>query len=332
MDNAQKVLYYLRIMRFKDGPLAQAGPDAALYVERSFEHELLEMTLNGANILVNGSRGSGKTTSLRKLAADLRENGRHVAIVNAAPARGVSQLVELITDALELPMLPPDERLVSPVVELVRAVRHLELAPTSTIIVLDADDIDALFELFGRLREEVWALDHQWVIEADSVQSNTLNQPPASGFFRSVFTVGELNEEEISQLLHQGLDGNELTTVLDDAVLPIREFPREVIQFARGTIDGTLERDEEATLRRHAIASSAGRSRYMALVEVEARDAPIAADDPVLLRRLGWTRAHAARTLASMADLGLLRSFSARNPKGGRPRRMYLPNQDPPAP
>lgn len=319
-------------MQFRDGPLSPDGYDADLYVPRSFEAGLLETALSQPNVLVSGPRGSGKTTSLRKLAADLREHGLRVVVVNAAPARSVADLVALVTDALQLPPLQDDPSLATPVVTLVRAVRHLAQAPQSTIVMVDADDVEALYELFGRLREEVWALQHQWIVEAESAQSDALRQPPADGFFNAHVRVGELDQWEIKELLRRGLDDDELRKVSAGTMLPLRDFPREVVRFARGALDGTLEHELDAGRRRDELAVNVGRRAHMALKEVEARREPISADDGVLLARMGWTRGHAARALAQMEQSGLLRSFderiSARG--GGRPRRLYLPHPDPP--
>jgi hypothetical protein len=269
---------------------------------------------------------------LYKLAADLQQRGVPVVVVNAAPARDVAELLALIADALGLPPLPPDPSLATPVVTLVRAARHLAQAPPATVILVDADDVDPLYELFGRLREELWALPHQWIVEAETAQGAALSQPPASAFFSVQRRVDELDEGQIDELLRRGLDDGERRTVCSATIMPLRDYPREVIRHARGALSGTLERELEAERLRDELATSLGRRAHMALKEVEARREPVAADDGVLLARMGWTRGHAARTLAQMEDSGLLQSFDARvgGSAGGRPRRLYLPNPDPP--
>ncbi len=67
------------------------------------------------------------------------------------------------------------------------------------------------------------------------------------------------------------------------------------------------------------------------LAATEALGAPVAAGDTNFLKRLGWTRPHAARTLAAMEDAGVLRSFRASEDRPGQPRKLYEPNPNPPA-
>lgn len=319
-------------MRFRDRPLLIDGIDADLYVERpNLERRLLDEVLGDRNVLLVGPRGSGKTTTLRRLAADLREHDRKVAPVNAGVARSTSDLLALIADGLDLPQVEPDANLATPVVTLVRAVRHLAAAPASVILLLDPVDINSLFELFGRLREEVWALPHHWVVEVSSEQSGALRQPPADAFFSAVLEIPPLDEQEIEQLLRRGLEEDEARVVLQQPKRPLTDYPRDVVRFARSTLDGTFEGEQNAARRREAIAAGLGRPAHMALAEIEARGAPIAAADPAFLERMGWSRPHAARTLAMMERAGLLRGFNdTSDDRPGRPRKLYEPNPDPP--
>ncbi len=198
-------------------------------------------------------------------------------------------------------------------------------------MLLDPVDSNGLFELFGRLREEVWALPHQWVVEVSSEQSGALRQPPADAFFSALFEVPPFNEQEIEQLLRRGLDEDEARIVLQQPKRPLMDYPRDVVRFARSTLGGTLEGEQIAARRRAAIAASLGGTAHMALAEIEARGAPVAAADPAFLERMGWTRPHAARTLAMMEREGLLRGFKdTSDDRPGRPRKLYEPNPDPP--
>lgn len=319
-------------MRFRDRPLLVDGIDADLYVPRpELERRLLDEVLSDRNVLLLGPRGSGKTTTLRRLAADLRAHERRVVPVNAGAARSTGDLLALTADGLQLPQIEPDANLATPVVALVRAVRHLAGAPASVILLLDPVDSNALFELFGRLREEVWALPHQWVVEISSEQSGALRQPPADAFFSAVFEIPPLDEGEIEELLRRGLEEDETRIVLQQPKRPLKDYPRDVVRFARSALEGTLDDEQDAARRREAIAVDLGRTAHMALVEIEARSAPVAASDPVFLERMGWTRPHAARMLAMMERAGLLRGFNdTSDDRPGRPRKLYEPNPDPP--
>ena len=162
-------------MRFRDRPLLVDGIDADLYVPRpDLESLLLEKILAHRNILLVGPSGSGKSTALHKLAVDLRNAGQRAVLVNAGAGRSASDLLALVANELDLPDLQPDPNLATPVVSLVRSVRQLAQAPASVILLDDPHHPDSAYELFGRLREELWALPHQWVVAIRAGQSPSL--------------------------------------------------------------------------------------------------------------------------------------------------------------
>ena len=174
-------------MRFRDRPLLVDGIDADLYVPRpDLESLLLEKILAHRNILLVGPSGSGKSTALHKLAVDLRNAGQRAVLVNAGAGRSASDLLALVANELDLPDLQPDPNLGTPVVSLVRSVRQLAQAPASVILLDDPHHPDSAYELFGRLREELWALPHQWVVAIRAGQSPSLRRPPADAFFPEV--------------------------------------------------------------------------------------------------------------------------------------------------
>jgi hypothetical protein len=55
---------------------------------------------------------------------------------------------------------------------------------------------DLAYEWFGRLRDEVWALGHTWIVSARPSDAATLRTPPANAFWSTTVELGPLVEEE----------------------------------------------------------------------------------------------------------------------------------------
>ena len=314
-------------MRFRDRPLLVDGLDADLYVQRpALERPLLAALARERNVLLLGPPGSGKSTTLRKLAGDLRKEGRQVALVNAGAARSTEDLLALVTSELDLPEAPtrPQPRDTCRVARAQRAPHRAGAA--------ERDPARRSPGRRGRLRvvrtptRGAWALPHQWVVAMRSDHSSALRRPPADAFFSETIEIPPFGEREIEQLLRKGLDPDKAQRVLTDGTRPLLDYPREVTRFAREVLEGTLEENQHAAHRRAEIALGLGRTASLALAEIEALGAPIAASDTSFLERMGWTRPHAARTLAKMEDAGVLRSFTdAAEDRPGRPASSTNP-------
>jgi energy-coupling factor transporter ATP-binding protein EcfA2 len=336
-------------MPLRDRPLLVGGIDRDLYVPRpELEHALLQSVEAGRNVLLIGPAGSGKSTTLRKLAADLRTQGRHGALVLAAPASSTSELLallrsELMPHEIEDPIEARTEMLrrqshEAPVINLIDAVRKLGKAG-ETVIMLDGPVSSAIvYELFGRLREELWALPHQWVLTLRTDQSAAARKPPADAFFPELIEIPPLEPSQIGDLMKRALTEDELVTVVAELASHgelLRKdysnethYPREVVNLAHRALAGTLH-SREVELRRAKLAADLGRNASVALTELEALGRPVSAGDEEFLRRTGWTEAHARRLLALMKQGGILSSIAdatAGNP--GRPRKLYVPKQD----
>lgn len=325
LTNAEKYQILIRYMRFRDRPLLPDGIDASVYLARPRLEEAISAPLRmGRNVLVLGDAGAGKSTLLRRVAALLDRSDRPAVVVNGAMARDAGELLELVGAALDerFPQEGDSGHLErrSSVVGLVEAVRHL--ARPAPVAILVDDPGEAAYEVFGRLRDELWAVGHVWLVAARPRDSAPLRTPPADAFWGRVVEIPPLSYAETEGLLRRGLTDEEYQRV--DVERPLSgAHPRYVIRWAQDALE---PEDAEAGpplgwhLRQ---ASGLGRSESMAVAELQGIGRPVSAHDPELLERLGWSRPYAQRVLANLEEHGLLRSIPERSDKPGRPRKLY---------
>src|SRR5437660_1194274 len=82
-------------------PLRDTRRDRALFVDREQPLQATEKTLrNGGNVLLVGSRGSGKSSLVRMIAHQLSEDGRPSAVVDGRAAGSISEFLALLRDQL----------------------------------------------------------------------------------------------------------------------------------------------------------------------------------------------------------------------------------------
>lgn len=316
-------------MRFRDRPLLVDGLDEALYLERpDLERRLLSPLAQDRNVLLLGEAGAGKSTLLRKAVMALEGMGHPAVLVNAAVVDDARELLGLIDAAL-------DERLDEGALRkdpigrgLLADVRRLERSVPVAILVDNLLDPEIGYDLFGRLRDELWALEHAWTVAMRPRDSATLRTPPADAFWGAIMEIAPLSYEETEDLLRLGLDDDEYRQVERDRSIA-GGHPRSVIRDAQALLDS--DAGTATTLPGHELqrcADRLGRSEAMAMAELLGLGRPVSAHDPELLERLGWSRAYAQRMLSRLEEAGLLRSIPERSDRPGRPRKLYEPNPD----
>ena len=321
-------------MALRSRPLLVDGIDADRYVARpALEGALADAVMAERNTLLLGRPGTGKTTLLRKLAADLRPTGKPVAWVNPAIAGDGIQLLELIADALAAAANVTDDATPrtapADATGPLRLLRALDLVPREppAVVILDGPvDDQAGYDVFGRLRDQLWELPHTWVLAATPERSGPVRAAPADAFWSTIVEVGPFDAREIEQMLARGLTPAERLLVDAHERRPLQDTPRGVVRFVQDVLDGTASGDDVPADVRHERAVAIGPSASMALAELEALGHPAAAGDPELLERLGWTRPYTSRILASLEAHGLLRSFPGPTTGQGRPPKLYEPN------
>jgi energy-coupling factor transporter ATP-binding protein EcfA2 len=318
-------------MRFRDRPLLPTDMDAQLYVRRPFlEAAVLVPLREGRNVLLLGEAGAGKTTFLRYAANELGHAGRQVVIVNAGLAVDVGELLALVESELDVEADVGVARSSGAgAASLLAAARRLRRAEPATILVDGLLDPHVAFDLFGRLRDELWELGHVWLVTVRPRDSAPLRSPPADAFWGAIVEIPPLSVSETTELLRRGLDEDEYR-IVDAERMIAGAHPRTVIREAQTTLAGgvpaaTTSRVEE--LKRHA--GALGRSEEMAMVELIGIGHPTSAHDPELLQRLGWSRPYAQRMLSKLEDEELVRSMPERDTdRPGRPRKLYEPVWD----
>ena len=303
-------------------PLLDSRADMALYLARPHLESRLDAAVDrGLNVLVTGPRGGGRTTLLRALLFRRRRHGGAASApvyVRAAAAGSVSDLVRLVHTAL-LPGAEPsaDEGALALVAALGTALRA-EGVTDSERRLLCLDDVDPRVgnQLFGVLRDEVWALPVQWVVAADSDGAAALTLPPADAFFETRLDLPELTRAEAERLLALRLPE---PITLPETVQ--RCTPREALDLARLAPDDRATAVDERA-RRDDAAARLGRPATMLVAALEELG-PVSPSDDRLLARTGWTSSRASQVFRQLLDVGLVAYREVRGDRPGRPARLY---------
>lgn len=333
-------------------PLRDTRRDRALFVDREQPLRTAEKTLrNGGNVLLVGSRGSGKSSLVRMIAHQLSEEDGHPAVVVDGRAAGsTSEFLTLLRDQLgawptvrlseaastvasAFVGLANDQQLAlrpSPgdTQELLSQLRELgRTLPTeekSVVLVDEMPSPESAHTLFGRLRDELWELPLVWLVAVDERDVGLYREPPADAFWQRVVPIPALAADSAAELLRRRLDPHQLSdAVLGQLVEAAGGNPRRLIALAYDVVvegadpSALIERDQNVQQRIGDLSEPARRL----LAEVEANGAASPSDQG-LLTKLGWTRSRASQVFRELEQHGLVRSLERPGTRG-RPRRVY---------
>ena len=315
-------------MTLSGRPLLATKRDAVMFVNREFELTSLERALKlGLNSLVFGRAGSGKTSLLNALA--YRQRDKYTFIAKSGD--GASTAVDLLLHMRGLLSTPAGPFGIGGKPSASRALQSLatwvasqeeESDGNKVVLVLDGLPIEAGRELFGAMRDELWATGLRWIVAVSPQQAHTLTQPPVDAFFETQFELEPLTDANVAELIERR--GVELDP---DAVAGIAatstKQPRNVLDLVRYAVQNPSESTFSVKLGARDAAVSMMDSSMRALLEQLDAGGPMSASDPELSRNLGLTRSRITQMFAELERRGLVTRSSPKTSQPGRPKVVF---------
>jgi energy-coupling factor transporter ATP-binding protein EcfA2 len=286
----------------------------------------------GFNVMIVGERGSGKSTLMNMLAARLEEESTQVVRLSGGRFQSAADVLWGVTRGLAAVESGRTERaglvLRDGADELDGAYRSLADAagalPDRVVVIVDGLASTLVHEIFGRLRDEIWALQLQWVVTGNIEDKAILLAAPADAFFEQVLTLvpftglevvnmlalrdpdGEL-DPEVRALIAERSAGNAGRALVLARQGLVSSDP--VLEISRGSVIERIERE---------LGEPAAR-----LADDLARNGPSGPSDPQLLRRIGWSRPRAYQVFQALQQAGFAEVSSERSGRAGRPVHTY---------
>ena len=312
--------------------------DTQFYVPKANDLAQIERGLSHSfNVILLGERGAGKTTLLNVLSAQAEATHRKLALVAGGTVSSAADALDRIGRELD-PMgnhaasAPPiSPRAADPLTaaydRLAHVVSHLEW--NRPVVLLDHLAAPLGWELFGRLRDELWTLELQWVVAANVDDQARMLAPPADAFFEHTVYLTPFSESEIVELLARRDPEGELGDEVRQAIATRCDGnPSRALALARRAV---LTDDPLAAVSRGTIveqvALELGRPAAR-LADELARNGPAGPSDEELLRRLGWSRPRAYQVFEQLNEAGHLEISAEHTGRPGRPRNTYKLKED----
>jgi hypothetical protein len=304
-------------MSFPEAPLVFDNLDRDLYIERPEVEFWLRSAIHahGGGWLLLGPPGAGKTTLLRWLEHELAKERASVAWVDAGTATDASELIELIAQATS------GAGSASPASNephlLQARLRQLRNAPRTCVLMDNLTSGVPAFDLFGRMRDLVWASGHTFIVTGRRDDIAVLRRPPADAFFSHTYALPTPDKDMLEALaLHAEASSSNRQRLVSLRPPSLRAAVRYLNSPASATAE-TPWRDRLTTL------TPAAASVAEQMLEL---GRPVTPSDTELQARTGLGEIALRRYLRSLQQQGLLRVIPERTAKPGRPRLVYEPD------
>lgn len=319
-------------------PLYDNDADAQLFVVPGEWNPLVRAIERRLNVALIGPRGIGKTTLLHQLQLTLRKRDEPVVFVDATAVAGPQELAARLRDALvgrpgALPLRADFSALTGdPTPPAAGASRAFATALESLgeaephVVLVDASaSAEAVYGVFGRMRDTMWQLPHTWVVAIDEADVTAALKPPADAFFDTPLRMDPMSTNDLSGLLQRRVpdsDGALLGRVAGLANGNPRTALRALGEAAVRNTDPSGAFVERGILLEKA--SSLGRPHGMLMAELLDRGQASPSDE-ALQRTLGVSRARLTTLLRELLEKELVVTGSERADGPGRPRTVYRP-------
>lgn len=323
---------FVPVPSLSNRPLYDTAADERLFVVPDHWQRLFGWVHHGYNVLLSGERGSGRTSLLRQLERRLREDDTRVSFIDATQAASLHHLVALVSEGL-VGRPSVGEALTERVRTLQTMFSGNEPGASSTavqdvvrswndaqaqVVLLDAPGAsEALYELFGRLRDELWQLEIVWVVAVDDADEATLLRPPADAFFDQRLRIDSWSAEALADMLRRRSPDLDVDQLVEAA----GGNPRRALMLARDVEGGDIHRI--ATREQHLTAAGAISDTHRRALQAIEDLGQASASDEQLLHLLAVSRPRAHRLLNDLVDAGLLVAGSEQPTGQGRPRKLY---------
>jgi hypothetical protein len=193
------------------------------------------------------------------------------------------------------------------------------------ILVDELESAEVAHAVFGRMRDELWALGATWVVAGNIADRATYLEPPADAFFDQTMIVGPLDDQAAIDLVRRRGGDDRPGIGLGTVVSLAGGNPRALLTLAQQVFMGhvTAEELEERVSRTQDATAGLSGPALRLVQELEARGAGRATDQD-LQERLGFSASRLRQLFAELEKAGVVEPSRERPDGPGRPPKVYV--------